>query len=178
MLPEFLLASRLTFLISSCCKKKEPKCACLSEARASHSQRIWAEVSSSTPHLLHNGLFDSVLLKDKNLALVPRQGPEISSRACLRVSPRTHHHPQCWLVKQRLILLISCLETPKAGSGPTNLEAGPPLSSPSVISLPLTPACPGTHYSPTACRVQEPVNEKGLLHIKDVTILVSSIAVV
>jgi hypothetical protein len=30
--------------------------ACLSEAKASHSQRIWAEVSSITPHFLHNGL--------------------------------------------------------------------------------------------------------------------------
>jgi hypothetical protein len=127
MLPEFLLAPRLIFLISSCYKKKEPNCACLSEARASHSQRIWAEVSSSTPHLLHNGLFDSVLLKDKNLALVLRQGPEISSRACLRVSPRTRHHPQCWLVNQRLILLISCLETPKAGSGLQTLKQGRPL---------------------------------------------------
>ena len=29
---------------------------CLSEARASHSQRMWAEVSSFTPHALHNGL--------------------------------------------------------------------------------------------------------------------------
>jgi hypothetical protein len=65
----------------------------------------------SAPHLLHNGLSDSpirwrcllrvlcpvrrpvtaldcVLLKDRNLALIPRQGPEISSRACLWVLPR------------------------------------------------------------------------------------------
>jgi len=77
----------------------------LSEAKASHSQRMWAEVSSSAPHLLHNGLSDSpirwrcllrvlcpvrkpltaldcVLLKNRNLALAPRQGAEISSRAC------------------------------------------------------------------------------------------------
>jgi hypothetical protein len=39
--------------------KMEPRCARLSEARASHSQRIWAEVSSSAPHLLHNGLSDN-----------------------------------------------------------------------------------------------------------------------
>jgi len=31
---------------------------------------------------------DCVLLKDRNLALAPRQGPEISSRACLWVSAR------------------------------------------------------------------------------------------
>jgi hypothetical protein len=39
-------------------KKKEPRYACLSEIKASHSQRIWAEVSSLTPHL-HNGLSNS-----------------------------------------------------------------------------------------------------------------------
>jgi len=40
-------------------EKKVSKYACLSEAKASHSQRMWAEVSSSVPHLLHNGLSDS-----------------------------------------------------------------------------------------------------------------------
>jgi hypothetical protein len=62
-------------------------------------------VSSSAPHFLHNGLsinpikwrclhrvlcpvmspvttLDFSLLKDKNLALVPRLGPDINSRAC------------------------------------------------------------------------------------------------
>jgi hypothetical protein len=109
-------------------KKKEPRYACLSEAKTSRSQKLWAEVSSSAPHLLHNGLSDSpirwrclvrvlcpvrrpvtaldcVLLKDRNLALTPRQGPEINCRACLWVSPRTRHHIQCWLTNQRLILL-------------------------------------------------------------------------
>jgi hypothetical protein len=95
---------------------------------------------------------DCVLLKDKNLALVSRQGSEISSWACLWVLPRPRHHPQCWLTNQRLmLLLISCLETPKAGSGPTNPEAELPLVSPSAISLPLTPACPGTQGP--ACEV-------------------------
>ena len=32
-------------------------------------------------------VLDCVLLKDRNLALASRQGPEISSRACLWVSP-------------------------------------------------------------------------------------------
>jgi len=116
-------------------------------------QRMWAEGSSSAPHLLHSGLSDSpirwrcllrvlcpvrrpvtgldcVLLKDRNLALVHRQGPDISSRVCLWVSPRTCHHTQCWLATQRLILLhISCLQTPKAGSSPTNFTAEPSLAS-------------------------------------------------
>jgi len=66
---------------------------------------------------------DSVLLKERNLTLAPRQGPDINSRACLCVLPKAHHHTQCWLTNQRLILLFtSCLETPKTGSGPTNLE--------------------------------------------------------
>jgi len=38
---------------------KEPRYTCLSEALASHSHRMWAEVSFSAPHLLHNGLSDS-----------------------------------------------------------------------------------------------------------------------
>ena len=151
--------------MSSGSKKKEPRCACLSDAKASHSHRMWAEVSSSAPHLLHNGLSDSpirwrcllrvlcpvrrpvtalvcVLLKDRNLALAPRQGPKINSWACLCMSPRTCNYIQHWLTNQCLILLhLSCLETPKAGWGPTNIRTEPSLASLSVISLPLTPAC-------------------------------------
>ena len=101
------MAPKLTLLMSSDSKKKEPRYTCLCEAKASHSQTMWTEVSSSPPHLLHSGVSDSparwrcllrvlcpvrrsvtaldcVLLKDRNLALAPRQGPEISSRACLK----------------------------------------------------------------------------------------------
>ena len=118
---------RLILLMYSGFKKKEPRCACLSEAKVSHSQRMWADVSSFSPHLLHNGVSDSpsrwrchlrvlcpvrrpvtaldfVLLKDRNLPLAPRHGPEIKSRACLWVSPRPRHHIQCLLTNQRLIL--------------------------------------------------------------------------
>ena len=107
----FQMAPKLILLMSSGSKKKEPRYACLNEAKASHSQRMWTEVSSFTPHLLHSRLssspsrwrcllrvlcpvwrpitaLDWVMLKDRNLALAPRQGPEISSRACLWVSPR------------------------------------------------------------------------------------------
>jgi hypothetical protein len=68
-----------------------------SKAKALHLQRICAEVSSSAPHFLYNGLsispikcryllrllclvrrlvaaLDCILLKDKNLILVTRQG--------------------------------------------------------------------------------------------------------
>ena len=98
---------------------------------------------------------DCILLKDRNLALTPRQGPKISSVACLWVSPRPHHHTQCWLSNQHLILLcVSCLETPKAGSGPTNFRTELPLVSSSAISLSRTPACPGTQKSPTTCQAE------------------------
>jgi hypothetical protein len=103
-LPKFQMAPRLTFLIFSG-SRKEPRYTCLSKAEASHLQRIWAEISSSAPHFLHNGLSDSpikwrcllrvlclvrrpvttldcILLMDKSLGLVPRQGPEINSWAC------------------------------------------------------------------------------------------------
>ena len=99
---KFQMAPKLILLMSSGPKKKEPRYACPNEAEASNSQRMWAEVSSFTPHPLHSGLssspirwrcllralcpvrrpvsvLDWVLLKDRNLALAPRQGPEISS---------------------------------------------------------------------------------------------------
>jgi len=154
------MAPKPKLLISSSSKKKEHRYACLSEARASHSHKIWAEVSFPTPHFLHKGLssspsrwrcllrvlrpvrrpvtaLDWVLLKVINFALVPRLGPEIGSWACLWESPRPHHRALCWLTNQRPSLICkSRLETPRAGSGPRNLRAVLPLASPSAISLP------------------------------------------
>jgi len=165
------MAPRLILVMSF--SSKEPRYTCLREAQASHPQRMWAEVSSSAPHLPHNGLsyspvrwrcllrvlcpvrrpvtaLDCVLLKDRKLALAPRQGPEINFRASLWMSLRPLHHNQCWLTSHLILLCISCLETHKAGWGPTNFRTGP---SP-AISLPLTPAHPGTQYSPTAYQVE------------------------
>jgi len=48
---KFQMAPKLRLLISSCSRKKEPRYAGLSETRASHSQRMWAEFSCLTPHL-------------------------------------------------------------------------------------------------------------------------------
>ena len=128
------MAPRLILLMSSGSKKKEPRYACLNKDN-SHLQRMWAEISSSAPHLLHDGLSDSpfrwrcllrvlcpvrrpvsaldcVLLKDRNLALAPRQGSEINSWACLWVLQRPRHYIQCWLTNQCLNLLrISCLDS-------------------------------------------------------------------
>jgi hypothetical protein len=158
---------RFWSLISSGSKKKEPRWACLIDAKASHRQRMWAEVSSSAPHFLHSGLsinpikqrclhrvlcpvripvttLDCSLLKDKNLTLVPRLGPSINSRACCWELPRSYHRLWCWYPSQRPILLLRFhFETPKASSGPTSPLAEPLLARPSAVSLPLTPGCPG-----------------------------------
>ena len=153
------MAPRLTLLTSSGSRKKEPRHICLSKAKASHSQRMWAKISSLIPHFLHSGLssspnkwrcllrvlcpvqrpvttLDWILLKDKSFILVPGQGREINSQVCLRVFPRSRQLAQYWLISQRLSLfLISHLETPKAGSGPRNLRAEPPLASPYINQL-------------------------------------------
>ena len=91
-----------------------------SEAKASHSHKMWTEVSSSVPYFLQVGLLPSpiiykcllkvlcpvsrlitilecVLLKDNNWALVARSGPEINSRDCLCVLQRPHHNTRCRL---------------------------------------------------------------------------------
>jgi hypothetical protein len=44
---KFQMAPSIIHLMSSGSKKKEPRYVCLSKAKASHSQRLWAEVSSS-----------------------------------------------------------------------------------------------------------------------------------
>jgi hypothetical protein len=108
-LPKLQMAPRPMLLMSPGSKKKEPRCTCLSEAQASHSHRTWAEVPSFMPHPLHKGLFanpsrkscllrvlrpvrrpvttlDWVLLKDKNLALLLRLGPEIFNYVCRATS--------------------------------------------------------------------------------------------
>jgi len=56
---KFQMAPMIMLVISSGSKKKAPRYACVSEAKVSHSQRMWAEVSSFTTHLLHNGLSGS-----------------------------------------------------------------------------------------------------------------------
>jgi hypothetical protein len=148
--------------------KKEPRCAYLIKAKASHRQRMWTEVSTPAPHLLHCGLstnpikwgrirrvlcpvrcpattLDCTLPKDKNLTLVPRLGPDINSRACRWELPRSCHHLRCLFPSQRpIVILRSCLGNPNTGSGPTHPVAQQLIASLSAVSLLLTPACPGT----------------------------------
>ena len=102
-LTKFQMAPMPSSLISSGCKKKEPRYACLSEAKASHPHKICTEVSSSAPHFLqmgslHNPMIckcllkvlcpvskpvatlDCVLLKDNSRAPTAGSGPEINIR--------------------------------------------------------------------------------------------------
>jgi len=59
------MAPKPKLLISSSFKKKkEHRYACLSEAKASRSQRMWAAVSSPNPHFLHKGLSTALVGKD------------------------------------------------------------------------------------------------------------------
>jgi hypothetical protein len=99
-LPKFQMAPKHILLISSGSKKGELRCMCLSETKASHSQSMWAKVSSFTPHLLRNRLsssfrrwrcllrvlcpvsgpvttLDWVMSKVENFALMSRLGPKI-----------------------------------------------------------------------------------------------------
>jgi len=123
------MAPRLVLLMSSGSKEEEPRYTCLSESKASYSQRMWAEVSSSAPHLLHSGLSDShirwrcllrvcpvrrsvtalgcVLLKDSNIALAPRVGPKINSWACLWVLPRLRHRIPGFSIKKTKLHCVS-----------------------------------------------------------------------
>ena len=168
----------LRFVISSGSKKKEPRYACVSEAKASHSHQMWTELSSSVPHFLQLGLLlnpitytcllrvlspvrrpvmtlDFVQLKDNNWALVTGLGPEINFQACLWVLHWKCHITKCWVSTQPLIfLLIFCLEAPRVGFGRVKFWKEPPLVSLLAILFPCTSACPGTQYSPTVCRVE------------------------
>jgi hypothetical protein len=69
-------------LISTGSKKKEPRYTCLKEVKASHSQRIWDEVSASVLHLVHNGL-TAPFGKD-----MPRHNGEDKALYCLRLQIR------------------------------------------------------------------------------------------
>jgi len=61
-LANFQRAPALSFLISSGSTKKEPRYAFLTEAKASHSHKMWTEVSSSVPHFLQVELLLSPII--------------------------------------------------------------------------------------------------------------------
>ena len=74
-------------------KRKEPRLACLSEAKASHSHKMWSEVSSSVPHFLHMGSLHSSMIPEgvmynkqanNNPGLCPVKGQQSSPRSQIR----------------------------------------------------------------------------------------------
>ena len=75
-LPKIQMAPILRFIMSPGYKKKEPRCACLSEAKASYAQKMWNEVSSSVPHFLQMGLlFNPITYKCLLRLLCPVRRP-------------------------------------------------------------------------------------------------------
>ena len=117
-LAQFQMAPIPSTLISSGFRKKEPRCACLSEAKASHSHKMCAEISTLVPHFLQVGLSLSpitcrcllwvlcpvsrpitalvcVLMKDSSWAPLARLGPEINSRACVCELQGPRHNARC-----------------------------------------------------------------------------------
>jgi hypothetical protein len=83
---------------------------------------------------------DCALLKDINAVLAAVLGPEINSWACLIVPASPRHRTKCCLFIQHWIfLLMHCLETPTAGSGPTKWWAESSFASSSAISFPRIP---------------------------------------
>jgi len=129
------MAPTLSFLISLGSERKEHRRVCLSEAKTSHSHKMWNEVSSSLSHFLQMELLlspiiykcilrllcpvgrptttlDCFLLKDNTRALVARLRPEINSRACLCLLQRPQYNPKCCCpsIQRFIYLLMFCLE--------------------------------------------------------------------
>ena len=89
-LAKFQMAPMLSFLISSESKKKGPRYVCLSEAKASHSHKMWTEVFSPVPYFLHVGLLLSpVIYKCLLKVLWPVSRP-ITTLDCVLVKDNTY----------------------------------------------------------------------------------------
>jgi hypothetical protein len=86
------MALIVSFLISSGSKKQEPRCACLSDAKASHSHEMWTEVSSSLPHLAY-----CTTLHFKTAAVQ-------SNHACCSNQQYFSSHVTCCLMPTRTLL--------------------------------------------------------------------------
>jgi len=76
------MAPIFCFLISSGSKKKEPRCVCLSEAKASHSHKMWTEVSSSVPHFLQVGVLLSSIIYMSSQAVMASKKANNNPRLC------------------------------------------------------------------------------------------------
>jgi len=96
-------SERIKILMSSGSKKKEPKCICLSKAKASHSQRVCAEDSFSSSHFLHEGLL---------LSPINPLNPELNPICYLLALLGAHHFLHVSRIRVKLLtfrLLTSCI---------------------------------------------------------------------
>jgi len=89
-LAKFQMATIPTTLMSSGSKKKEPRYVYLSKAKASHSHRMWTEVSSSLPHFLQMGLLSPIICRCLLKVLCPVSRP-VTTLDCVLL---THWHTQ------------------------------------------------------------------------------------
>jgi len=100
---KFQMDPKPKLLTSSGSKENEPRYACLREVKASHSQRMWAEVSSITLHPLHNGLSSSPSRwKCLHWVLCPLRRPvtTLACSACLRVRK---------MITDNLMFIVPCV---------------------------------------------------------------------
>jgi len=82
-LPKFQMTPILRFIISSGSIKKEPRCACLSEAKTSHSHKMWTEVSCSVPHFLQVGLLLNPIAYRRLLRLLGTVRRPVTTLECV-----------------------------------------------------------------------------------------------
>jgi len=137
---------------------------------------MWTEASSSVPHFLQVGLLlspiiyiclfkvlcpvsrpvttlDCFPLKDNNRSHVARSWTENNSQACLCVLLETRHNTGCCFQSVSSFFLYTVYRTPRKVRVQQTVEQNHP-SWACQRFLPLTPACPGTQYSPTLCWVE------------------------
>jgi hypothetical protein len=107
------MAPIFSFVISLQSKKKEPRCACLSEAKASQSHRTWNEVSSSVPHLkfttsgLKKKKNPQICMSKKTLHVRGKGGP-------LHVPQQVLYGERCSIYRAyELLIHLYLLESPK-----------------------------------------------------------------
>jgi len=95
-----------SFLTSSGSKKNEPRYVYLSEAKASHSHKMWTEVSSSVPHFLRMGCVMSNEQANNNPGLCPIKGQQLGPHSQNRGSNPTLSLCTRGTMPQRQVLFL------------------------------------------------------------------------
>ena len=92
-LAKFQMAPIPSSLMSSGSRKMEPRYACLSEAKASHSHKMWTEVSPSVPHFLQMGSLHSPLIFKCLLKVLCPVNRPITTLDCVLLKGRREGTP-------------------------------------------------------------------------------------